>query len=118
METPAMKVTLVQHAAPLLITMMLAATPALAQSGSPQSTQDNGTPAVAPPSGTSQKATPHTNRSATARQPGETMQNLVEHRIADLHSRLRITRDQAHPWDQFAQVMRDNAREMDELYHQ
>ena len=53
-----------------------------------------------------------------ARQPGDTTQTLVERRITDLHSRLHITSQQTQPWDQFAQVMRDNAREMDAIYKQ
>ena len=44
------------------------------------------------------------------------MQSLVERRIADLHSRLHITPQQSQQWDQFAQVMRDNAHEMDQIY--
>jgi protein CpxP len=36
----------------------------------------------------------------------------VEQRIADLHARLQITPDQQPLWDKFAQVMRDNARQM------
>ena len=53
-----------------------------------------------------------------ARQPGETTQSLVERRITDLHGKLHITSQQSQPWDQFAQVMRDNAREMDQVYKQ
>jgi len=107
-----MKFSLVQRAAPLLVTTMLVAVPAWAQTAGP----DNS--ATTAPSGTSHKAMPQTSRSATARQPGETMQNLVERRIAELHSRLRITKEQSQPWDQFAQAMRDNAKEMDSLYRQ
>ena len=70
------------------------------------------------PSGTSQKAAPHSSHGAMARQPGETMQSLVERRITDLHGKLHITSQQSQQWDQFAQVMRDNAREMDQVYKQ
>jgi hypothetical protein len=70
------------------------------------------------PSGTSQKAAPRSSHSAMARQPGETMQSLVERRITDLHGKLHITSQQSQQWDQFAQVMRDNAREMDQIYKQ
>jgi periplasmic protein CpxP/Spy len=126
MEKPTMKATLVQRSVPLLIATMLAAAPAWAQ---PASTgADQSSPTTAPtgspggmsnaPSGTSQKAMPHPSRSASARQPGETMQNLVERRIADLHSRLQITPQQSQQWDQFAQVMRANAKEMDQAYQQ
>src|SRR4051794_30270399 len=113
MEKSAMKVTLVQRAAALLITTTLAAVPALAQPGGTQANQDTSTTTMpqtssgkAVPSGTAQKAMPQSSRSATARQPGETMQSLVERRIADLHSKLHVTKDQGQQWDQFAQVMR------------
>ena len=46
------------------------------------------------------------------------MQSLVERRITDLHGKLHITSQQSQQWDQFAQVMRDNAREMDQVYKQ
>ncbi len=41
---------------------------------------------------------------------------MVDHRITELHGRLHITTDQKPQWDQFTQVMRDNAKEMDEAY--
>jgi protein CpxP len=110
---------IVQRAAPLLITTMLIAAPVWAQTPGGQTnpaTPPSGMNTV--PSGTSEKATPHTSRSAMARQPGETMQNLVERRIADLHGKLHITSQQSQQWDQFTQVMRDNAREMDGIYQQ
>lgn len=124
-----MKVMLAQRAAPLLITTMLVAAPAWAQTTGSQTNPATASPGAtttetAPsgmssaPSGTGQKAMPHTSRSALAKQPGETMQNLVERRITDLHSRLQITPQQSQQWDQFIQVMRDNAREMDQIYQQ
>jgi hypothetical protein len=70
------------------------------------------------PSGTAQKASPHMGRSAMARQPGESLENLTERRITSLHARLHITPQQSQQWDQFTQVMRDNAREMDQVYQQ
>jgi protein CpxP len=123
-----MQVTLARRAVPLLITTMLVAAPAWAQTAGSQ-TGPAATPPVATttqtapsgmsaPSGTSQMAAPHSNHAAMARQPGETMQSLVERRITDLHGKLHITSQQSQPWDQFAQVMRDNAREMDEVYKQ
>ena len=42
----------------------------------------------------------------------------VEERIADLHARLHITPAQETQWNQFAQVMRDNARNMDQTFEQ
>jgi hypothetical protein len=88
--------------APLLLGTMLVAVPVLAQT----------------PSGTSQKAAPHTSSAAPTRQPGESLETLAERRIADLHARLHITPEQSQPWDQFAQAVRDNAREMDQLNRQ
>ncbi len=101
--------TLAQHAATLLATTLLFAAPALAQTAPDQ---------TGVPSGTTLKATPHGSRAASARQPGETIESLVERRIADLHSKLHITPQQSQQWDQFAQVMRDNAKAMDTIYQQ
>jgi hypothetical protein len=103
-----MKLSLVRRAVPLLVTTILAATPVWAQTG----------PDASAPSGTSHKVMPHANRSASAGQSGEAMQSLVERRITDLHSRLHITPEQSQQWDQFAQLMRDNARDLDQGYHQ
>jgi hypothetical protein len=108
-EKSAMTKTLAQHAATLLATTLLFAAPALAQTAPDQ---------TGVPSGTTLKATPHGSRPASARQPGETIESLVERRIADLHSRLHITPQQSQQWDQFAQVMRDNAKAMDTIYQQ
>ena len=123
-----MQVTLAQRAAPLLITTMLVAAPVWAQTAGSQTSPATAPPAatttqtapsgMSAPSGTSQKAAPHSSHAAMARQPGETMQSLVERRITDLHGKLHITSQQSQPWDQFAQVMRDNAREMDQVYKQ
>ena len=116
-----MQVTLAQRAAPLLITTMLVAAPVWAQTTEPTvapATTTHRASGMSAPSGTSQKAAPHSSHAAMARQPGETMQSLVERRITDLHGKLHITSQQSQQWDQFAQVMRDNAREMDQVYKQ
>lgn len=42
----------------------------------------------------------------------------VDQHIAQLHAELHITPAQKAQWDQFAQVMRDNAKQMDELLQQ
>jgi len=42
----------------------------------------------------------------------------VEQHITRLHAQLKITPDQQAPWDQFAQVMRDNAHTMDQAVQQ
>ena len=40
----------------------------------------------------------------------------VEQQIADLHAKLQITPAQSERWEQFAQVMRDNARGIDAAF--
>ena len=52
---------------------------------------------------------PVSDRNATER---------VEQRIKELHAQLRITADERPQWDQFAQVMRENARDMDQAWLQ
>jgi periplasmic protein CpxP/Spy len=42
----------------------------------------------------------------------------VEQHIARLHAQLHITPAQQQQWDQFAQVMRDNAKSMDQAFEQ
>ncbi len=42
--------------------------------------------------------------------------DLVEQHINDLHSQLKITAAQQPQWEQFAQVMRDNARDMNQAF--
>ncbi|HEX3864115.1 MAG TPA: Spy/CpxP family protein refolding chaperone [Stellaceae bacterium] len=46
------------------------------------------------------------------------MSQRVEQRINELHTQLRITAAEQPQWDQFAAVMRDNARDMDGLLEQ
>ena len=53
-----------------------------------------------------------TTQSDTHRPAGQATPDRVEQRIADLHARLHITPDEQAQWDQFAQVMRDNAQHM------
>ena len=108
-----MTTTLARRAAPLLIATTLIAGPVWAQTASTQSETNATTP-----SGTSGKAAPHTRHSAADRPSAETIQALVDQRITDLHARLHITPQQSQQWDQFAQVMRDNAKAMDDLYRQ
>jgi protein CpxP len=50
--------------------------------------------------------------------PGKNAQERVEHRIAELHAQLRITPAERQQWDQFAEVMRENARDMDQVVMQ
>jgi protein CpxP len=57
-----------------------------------------------------------------AQQPGSppagntTMEDRVSKRITQLHAALHITAEQETLWQQFADVMRDNARKMDQDY--
>jgi periplasmic protein CpxP/Spy len=50
--------------------------------------------------------------------PGKNAQERVEHRIAELNAQLRITPAERQQWDQFAGVMRENARDMDQVVMQ
>jgi periplasmic protein CpxP/Spy len=77
--------------------------------------------AAAPPAGdpTATGAAPTTSgQSATKIHPSvhHNMVGKVEQRITDLHAKLHITPAQQPQWDQFIQVMRDNARTMDETF--
>jgi protein CpxP len=47
---------------------------------------------------------------------GHNMAAKIEQRITDLHTRLQISPAQQPQWDQFTQVMRDNARDMDQTF--
>lgn len=49
---------------------------------------------------------------------GKNAQERVEQRIKELHAQLQITPAQQAQWDQFAQVMRENARDMDQAFMQ
>jgi hypothetical protein len=49
---------------------------------------------------------------------GKNAQPRVENRIEELHAQLHITPAEQSQWDQFAQVMRENAQDMDQAYMQ
>ena len=49
---------------------------------------------------------------------GKNAQERVENRIKELHVQLHITPAEQPLWDQFAQVMRENSRDMDQAYMQ
>jgi protein CpxP len=51
---------------------------------------------------------------APAAPSNDPVQQRVEARIKQLHSQLHITATEEPQWQQFAQTMRDNAREIDE----
>ncbi len=82
------------------------------------------TGAVHPGSGTQAPATaarrrpPPPRRWPRTRRPGTAPQQRVEEHIKQLHSQLRITAAEEPQWDQFANVMRENARDMDQEFSQ
>ena len=55
---------------------------------------------------------------ATQPAPGNNAEQRVETHIRQLHAQLRITPAEQPQWDQFAQVMRENARDMDQAFMQ
>ena len=63
---------------------------------------------------------PATTASPLAAQPapGNNAEQRVETHIRQLHAQLRITPAEQPQWDQFAQVMRENARDMDQAFMQ
>jgi len=58
------------------------------------------------------------NQSSAPAQPIGPAAQHVEARIKQLHGQLHITSAQDSQWNQFAQTMRDNARDMDEAAEQ
>ncbi len=50
--------------------------------------------------------------------PGKNAEERVEHRITELHAQLQITPAEEPQWKQFADVMRENARNMDQAFMQ
>lgn len=116
----------------LLITTMLASAPAWAQTSGSQAAPSAVTPAPAAstpaatadapnasaPSAetTPQRRRTHHARAASAVPRGETIEAMVEKRIDDLHRQFHITPGESAEWDKFAQLMRDNAKELDQAY--
>lgn len=49
---------------------------------------------------------------------GKNAEERVEARIKELHAQLRITPAEEPQWNEFARVMRENARDMDEAFIQ
>ena len=100
-----MKTIRSSHFASAAIIAVLAL-PAAALAQATQSPAPAAPPAAASPPMTSQPV------------PGKSMEERVENRIKQLHEQLQITPAEQSQWDQFAQVMRDNAREMDRAFMQ
>jgi periplasmic protein CpxP/Spy len=49
---------------------------------------------------------------------GKSAEERVERRIRELHAQLQITPAEEQQWNEFAQVMRENARDMDRAFIQ
>ena len=105
-----MKITLPNRLAPTAVAALLFL-PAAALAQSSQATAP-ALPQEAPP--------PAVASSPIAGHPvsGTTAAERVEHRIGELHAQLRITPTEQQQWDQFAAVMRENARDMDQAFMQ
>ena len=88
-------------------TTILIALSAVAAAAVPPATSNPTTPRPAATAGAPSRAEPSAHRSLAGQ---------IEQRITDLHAKLQITPAQQQRWDQFAQVMRDNARRMDETF--
>ena len=122
---------LARRVAPLFVTTVLVAAPAWAQtttapSAAPTTSAPSATtaPDVTAPdtnatggghAGAMHGGTSHSAATVT-RRPGESLESMVDRRITQLHTQLHITPAQSSQWDQFAQVMRDNAKAMDQMY--
>jgi periplasmic protein CpxP/Spy len=100
--------------AALFAGVALMALPGLAMAQSTATPPSASAPSMAPPSA------PPAAPSAAPAQPGAqpsanaAAEQRVEARIKQLHGQLKITAAEETQWNQFAQTMRDNAREMDE----
>ena len=55
--------------------------------------------------------------STPAKSHAQRRADSVEKRINDLHAQLQITDQQSKQWDAFAQVMRDNAQNTSQAFH-
>ena len=49
---------------------------------------------------------------------GKNAEERVEARIKELHAQLHITPAEEPQWNEFAEVMRENARDMDQVFMQ
>lgn len=76
-----------------------------------QSSQSRAVQGATPPPPAA-AASPMANHAVSGKSAGE----RVERRIKELHAQLHITQAQEPQWNQFAQVMRENARDMDQAF--
>ena len=103
----------------LVVTLLALPAGAFAQSAFAQSAAAPASPASqtgpASPTGPATTAGPSVARAAASTAPEGRREGQVERRIRTLHARLKITPQQEAQWEQFAQVMRDNARNADQI---
>ena len=104
-----MKSLLSNHIAAIAVAALVSL-PAVALA---QSTQSPATQTTTPQPPAS-AASPMAGHAAT----GKNAEERVEQHIKELHVRLHITPAEETQWNQFAQVMRDNARAMDQAFMQ
>jgi periplasmic protein CpxP/Spy len=104
-----MKMILSNRFAPVAVAALLSL-PAAAWA---QSSQSPATQTATPPPPAA-AASPMANHPV----PGKNAEERVENRIKELHAQLRITAAEEPQWNQFADVMRDNARAMDQAFRE
>lgn len=92
-----------------LLGALILAGSALAQAPAPSQSQA-ATTATTPPAA----AAPSKNTTRAAA-PTKVETAAIEARIKELHTKLKITASEESQWQQFTQVMRDNAKAMDDL---
>lgn len=97
-------------AAVLLATTMAIPTAGFAQGAPPAASQTPPATTTTPPPAAPAAHPPAVRKS----RPQQSPEARVEARITQLHKELSITPAQQGQWDQFAQVMRDNARSFDQ----
>jgi Mlc titration factor MtfA (ptsG expression regulator) len=97
----------------LAIIMAVAALPAFAVS--PRALAQTSAPA--PSTSSTAQSNASSNGSASgAPELSKPMREKVNEHIDQLHAELQITASEASQWDQFAQVMRDNAAQMEQAF--
>jgi len=105
-----MKTRSLARVLPFALIGALAALPALAQTAAPA-----GAPATAPSAAPAAASIPATAEPASR---GARRNSSVDRRIDTLRTKLKITPAETKVFDDFAQVMRDNATHMDTLMEQ
>lgn len=69
-------------------------------------------------SATQQATTGGETQNAATTAPSRTLEQMADQRIIQLRSELHITPKEQPAWSQFASVMRDNAKDLDQAYQQ